>query len=62
MFTSWALIPDIIFFALVAVFCVWELVQAQRQFKRDPDGFTSSTGTEMRRRLQFLLLIANASR
>jgi hypothetical protein len=57
---SWILTPSILAFALVAIGCFVQLLQAHRQLRKDPDA--SSAGTEMRRRVQFLLLVANTSR
>jgi hypothetical protein len=55
---GWALMPELLLFALVAVACWVELTRGKDSF----DASTSSTGSEMRRRIQIMLLVANVVR
>ncbi len=55
---EWLLLPDVLLFLLTAGLCFLEI----RRSKEDPDAATSSAGTEMRRRIQLLLLTANIAR
>lgn len=59
---SWILIPDILLFATLVIFCFLEWRKGSRLLHKDPDASTSSAGTEMRGRVQVLLLFANLSR
>lgn len=59
---SWILLPDILCFAALVVFCFLEWLKGSRSLHKDPDASISSTGTEMRGRIQILLLLANLSR
>jgi hypothetical protein len=55
---EWLLLPDVGLFFVMAVLCFIETARS----KEDPDAATSSAGTEMRRRIQLLLLVANIAR
>jgi len=55
---EWLLLPDAGLFLGAAGLCLLEIVRS----KEDVDAATSSAGTEMRRRIQLLLLVANVAR